>query len=112
MEVTKEWIAEYVRTGPDHKVANMVGRALVALFRRQTSEEQTLQQTRLRNGMGFTGPDARRGTVGAKTFLKYGRFTSEWQWRRWIIPDKKGLPRIAKYARQLNEVAQQKAAQE
>lgn len=107
-QVTKNWIAEYVRIQPDHKVANMVGRALVALLRRQTEEEQATQQTRIHNGVGFTGPDARRGTIAAKTFLKHGKFLHEWQWRRWVVPDRKGYPRIAKYARQLNEIAEAK----
>ena len=110
MKVTKEWITNYIRNQPDVKVANMVGRALVALFRRQTEVEQANNVTKEHNKRGFTAPDAKRGSTAAKTFLKHGRFTNEWQWKRWIICNSKGVPRIAKYSRQLNEVAQSKGA--
>ena len=109
MEVTREWICEYIRNQPREKVANMVGRALVALFRRQTLDEQVSAHTRYDNDRGFTAADAESGTIGAKTFIRHGRFTADWQWERWIKLNTKGIPRIAKYVRQLNEIAQERA---
>lgn len=109
MEVTRDWIAEYIKTQPEDKVGNMIGRALVVLLDRQTEDEKVSNDTKHTNNRGFTAFDAKAGSVGAKTFLKYGRL-KRWQWEKWARPTgKKGYPRIAKYAKQLNEAAQAKA---
>lgn len=110
MEITRDWIKNYIETQPEEKVSNMIGRALVVLLDRQTEDEKVSNDTKYTNQKGFTAFDAKAGSVGAKTFLKYGRLR-RWQWEKWAKPvGKKGYPRIAKYAKQLNESAQAKAA--
>jgi len=108
--ITKDWLINYINTQPEDKVANMVGRALVVLLDRQTEDERAANITNHTNSRGFTAFDAKSGSVAAKTFLKYGGFKERWQWERWVKPTgKRGTPRIAKYARQLNEAAEAKA---
>jgi hypothetical protein len=49
-----------------------LGRALVALFNRQTQDEKTLNTTNVHNARGFTGSDGYSGCMAAKTFIKRG----------------------------------------
>ena len=98
--VTKEWLAAKVAANPSH----VIGRVLVALLRRQTEMERHGSTTVVNNGVGFSKPDARIGTITAKTFLKYGELRP-WQIVAWSKPNASGLPRIVKYAGQLNEIA-------
>ncbi len=86
-----------------------VARALVVLTQRQTYTEQASEHTINRNGEGFTPADARMGTSMAKFYTKFGRL-SEKQIAYWRKPNVKGVPRICKYANQLLEIAQAKAA--
>lgn len=104
MEVTKEWLAERLRRADANIV---VGRALVAIYNRQTSAEQNATTTKNNNGEGFSKPDARIGSIGARMFLSKGQLVP-WQLEIWL-KEKNGYPRICKYARQLNEVAKQKS---
>jgi hypothetical protein len=105
VEVTKEWLAAKVTANP----SKTIGRALLAIYERnQTFQEQSATVTKLKNGIGFSKPDARIGSIGARQFRKYGRI-AEWQINIWTKPDKKGYPRICKYADQLNTIAQAKA---
>lgn len=107
-EVTKEWLATYIRTQPDAKVKNMVGRALVALYRRQTAAEQRSDSTVLDNDRGFSACDAKSGSLTARAFLRSGTL-EDWQLQKWIRPTgRRGLPRICRYDRQLNEVASER----
>jgi hypothetical protein len=46
-----------------------VERAIVAIYNRQTEDEKSDSTTKVRNGMGFAGPDARIGTYYAKWIL-------------------------------------------
>lgn len=85
----------------------VVGRALVALYKRQTEDEKTSLQTKHDNSRGFSAPDAKSGTLCAKYFLRHGTL-QDWQFANWMR-EEKGLPRIAKYVRQLNEIALAKA---
>ena len=51
------------------------------------------------NGNGFTGCDARSGSITAKYYLKY-KTLQDWQLERWLEKN-----RICRYHRQLNEIA-------
>lgn len=86
-----------------------VARALVALNARQTADEQRSEHTRYDNGMGFTPADARMGTSMANFYLRNNRL-SEKQVAYWRKPNARGVPRIAKYAGQLLEVAREREA--
>lgn len=104
--VTRESLKQSIEThpkGPGH----VIGRALVAIFRLQTEEEKQENHTKFRNGMGFSANDGRIGALGAKTFMKHGTL-EEWQFKPWIKPDKNGYPRIVKYVKQLNWIANEK----
>jgi hypothetical protein len=104
--VTKQWLAEKVRANPSY----VIGRALLALFKRQTEAEQAYNITKLHNGIGFSANDARVGCIAAKTYLKYGSLQGKLL-QAWLKPNKQGLPRIVKYSNQLNEIALQRIAQ-
>jgi hypothetical protein len=84
----------------------VLGRALVAIYRNQTSSEQAAFSTKYKNGIGFSGPDARLGTLGAQKFLAQGTLP-EWFVKAWLV-EKNGYPRICKYAKQLNAIANEK----
>lgn len=84
----------------------VLGRALVAIYNNQTNEEQSSGSTKLLNGVGFTGPDARLGTKAAKAFLATNTLP-DWLAKIWLV-EKSGYPRICKYARQLNAIANAK----
>ena len=97
--VTKDWLASKVATDPN----KVIGRALLALLRNQTAEEQVGRVTVFKNGTGFAKPDARIGTLGAQAFQKTGTLPA-WLLHAWAMP-KRGYPRICKYANQLNAIA-------
>jgi len=78
-----------------------VMRALVALYERQTADEQANAHTSHLNGMGFNGYDAEFGTSLAKQVIR-GCILSP----RQIAAGRK---MCKKYARQLAEVANAKA---
>lgn len=86
-----------------------VGRALVHLFNRQTEDEKVVADARYVNYRGFTGADARRGTITAKYYLKHRKLL-DWQINYWLEPNRKGTPRLGKYWRQIAEEAAKKAA--
>lgn len=98
--VTKEWLTQKIKENPPL----VIGRALVALFHCQTSEERENNGTRYKNGVGFSSNDGRIGALGAKYFLKHGTLL-DWQLKAWIKLDKQGFPRITKYTKQLNKIA-------
>lgn len=102
-EVTKEWLAARVNANP----SKVIGRALLAIYSSQTEAEQSSSATRFKNGVGFSKPDARVGSIGARMFQAHGVLDS-WLIKLWVRPSKDGLPRICKYAGQLNEIAKQK----
>lgn len=103
--VTRDWLKAKIETDP----ALIVGRALVALLKRQAAEEQVGNSTKFKNGAGFSKPDARIGCITAKYYLKHGNLL-DWQLKIWVMPDKKGYPRICKYVNQLNQIANEKAS--
>ena len=100
--ITKEQIVTLLTTNN-----KAVGRALIALFNRQTLSEQSSDCTLNRNGEGFTPADAFMGTSMAKFFSARGYLTEK-QLSYWLKPNAKGVPRICKYAGQLLEVANSK----
>lgn len=85
-----------------------VARALVALTARQTADEQVAETTKYQNGRGFRPCHARMGTSMAEFFTRNG-YLSPKQVAYWRKPQKDGKPRIAIYAGQLLEVAEEKA---
>lgn len=101
--VTKAEIIELLKTND-----KAVARALVALNERQTATEQSAESTINDNGVGFTPADARMGTSMAQFYTRYGRL-SEKQLAYWRKPNRRGVPRICKYAGQLLEIALEKA---
>lgn len=87
------------------KLQHIIGRALVALFERQTAGEQSYNQTEEHNTIGFSGADGRSGSLTAKSYLKH-RALLEWQIERWVKNSgNTSFSRITKYHRQLNEIA-------
>lgn len=105
--VTRDTIRKMLRNPNARYVEVVVGRALVALLQRQTDDEVRANDTRENNGVGFTGADARSGTLTAKTFMRDNKLL-DWQVGSWTKIAKNGYPRLAKYAKQLNEIALEK----
>jgi len=107
--VTKESLRKMLNEADDTKRQHIIGRALVRLFKRQTNSEQMSDSTEQDNGIGFTGGDAKSGSLTAKFYMTHGKLL-DWQVERWMRVGKSGYPRICKYDRQLNEVAEAVAA--
>lgn len=105
--VTKKYLVDRIAKDP----AWVIGRILVAIFNRQTSEEASNNLTKFHNGVGFSSNDARLGCIGAKYFIKHGTLTDGLM-KGWLKLDKHGFPRITKYAQQLNDIAMTKTANE
>lgn len=104
--VTKRSLEEAIVRNPVHTI----GRALMLLYKYgQTDDEQDTNATHYFNGVGFTGSDARSGSITARYYMKHGTLL-DWQIERWTKRNAKGRMRIAKYHRQLNEFALAKAA--
>lgn len=102
--VTRTQIVELLKTND-----KAIARALVVLNERQTVDERSAEGTHYNNGKGFTPADARMGTNMAQFYIKYNRL-SEKQLAYWRKPNVRGVPRICKYAGQLVEIANAKAA--
>lgn len=101
--VTKQYLKERIEANP----SLVIGRALVALFRRQVEEEQSINATKHLNGRGFSKQHGRIGALGAKYFLKHGTL-EPWQMTPWLKLSSNGFPSICRYAKQLNEIANEK----
>lgn len=106
--VTKDSL-QHLLSNPNPKfVEAVIGRALVNIFKRQTSTEQATNETKIHNNIGFTGSDAKSGSIHAKFYIKHNKL-EQWMIDKWLKrSEKTGLSRIAKYHRQLNEIAEQK----
>ena len=92
----------------ERKCAHVVGKALLAIKNRQTTDEIECQGTFIANGIGFSHADAEIGTSMASWYEKTGMLTTK-QVAYWTKPiGKTGYPRISKYWRQLNAVAIEK----
>lgn len=85
-----------------HNNLHAIERGIVAIYRRQTNDEQQQSTTKHDNGRGFTAADAKMGTYLAKWILSGRRLSGEWRF--------KARDLIKKYAGQLVEVAAQKTA--
>lgn len=99
--VTKEWLNAKLQENP----IKVVGRALAAIYKNQTANEQASTSTKYNNGIGFAKPDARVGSIGARMFNARGTL-QQWVVDIWMRPAKDGLPRICKYANQLQYIAE------
>jgi hypothetical protein len=87
-----------------------IGRALIVLKNRQTSDEQVTEATRHLNGRGFRPCHARMGTSMGLFFERKG-YLSPKQIAYWRKTDVSGKSRIEIYARQLLEEANLKTLQ-
>jgi hypothetical protein len=90
-------------------VSKVIGRALVVLLNNQTRDEQAMNATTKSNGIGFTGADAKSGSITAKYFIKHNTLL-DWQIDRWTKPSASGFSRLTKYHKQLNAAAEEKAS--
>jgi hypothetical protein len=108
--VTKEWLAAQLAVATPERKQFIIGRALLAIYRNQTGEEQSRTHTRFNNGIGFSKPDARTGSIGARMF-KAGKM-EQWVVDVWMKEASDGKPRICKYANQLNTIAKAKQSWE
>ncbi len=79
-----------------------VARAVLAIYARQTNDEQATESTRHTNGAGFNHADAQRGSYYATYVQRTGRLTG----RHLELARKM----VGKYWRQLAEIANEKAA--
>lgn len=107
--ITRDSLQQMLDNQNRDYVIKVVGRALVALFERQTREEQATDQTSHNNNVGFTGADARSGSLTAKSYLK-NKTLADWQVERWLKKGKSGYSRLCKYWKQLDEIATARAA--
>jgi hypothetical protein len=103
--VTRESLQAMLDNQDPEYVKRVVGRALVAIFNNQTEDEKTVNNTEVNNGIGFSGADARSGTLTAKTFLKQ-KTLNDWQVQNWTKRGKNGFSRLTKYSKQLNAIAE------
>ena len=107
--VTKESLQAMLNNPNTAYVDAVIGRALMALFNKQTEVEQATNSTTNNNAVGFNSVDGKAGSLTSKYFLKHGKLL-QWQRDMWLKPNKHGTPRIAKYWAQLNAIAQEKAS--
>lgn len=101
--VTKDYLKLKVAENP----VLTIGKALVAIYERQTNDEKSALSTTHKNDIGFSAAHARIGSIGAKEFKNNKRLPT-WVLKVWEHKDRKGYPRICKYAKQLNEIANEK----
>lgn len=106
--VTAESLAKMIKEASTEKQIHIVGRALVALYNRQTAVEQNVSESIARNRRGFCSADSKSGSSAARHYLSM-RTLNGYELRRWLSTNfKTGRPYICKYFRQLNEVANEK----
>jgi hypothetical protein len=109
--VTRDSLQKMLDNADAVKRQHIVGRALVALFERQTAAEQADNVTKEDNGVGFAGCDSIGGSLTAKSYLK-NKTLQAWQVEKWMKRGSNGYARLCKYAGQLNEIAVAKAQKE
>lgn len=105
--VTRDTIARMLDNPNRKYVEAVIGRALLALLDRQTADEKIANDTRVWNAVGFSGADARSGSLTAKFYAKHGCLL-DWQVNKWTKKGRNGYPRLCKYHKQLNEIALEK----
>jgi hypothetical protein len=101
--ITREYIIQLLRTND-----KAIGRALMALNKRQTQDEQISAQTRHHNQRGFMPMHAKKGTGMAQFFDKTGYLTPK-QLAYWRAVTPSGKTRIEKYVGQLLIVSNEKS---
>lgn len=106
--VTRESLTTLLNHPNPAKVQAVVGRALVVLLKNQTADEQVMNATTQDNGIGFTGADARAGSITAKFWIKNQRL-EDWMVDNWTRKNTRGVCRLAKYHKQLNSAAKKRA---
>lgn len=74
-----------------------VTRAVIAIYNRQTADEQAVGETKIHNGIGFSGADSRFLSYCAKYALRNGTLTGEFL--------TKARDKIKKYRKQLVQIA-------
>lgn len=104
--VTRHSLEHMLRTASKEKQVQIIGRALVVMYRNQTANERQVKTTHEENGVGFTAFDATHGTCDAEYFLKHNTLLG-YQIQRWTRLTR-GAPAICKYHRQLNAAALEK----
>lgn len=110
--VTKESLQNMLDEANFDRQQHIIGRALVAIFSRQTASEQSALQTDEDNGVGFAGCDATGGSLTAKSYMKR-KALLQWQVDKWTkVSPTSGFARICKYANQLNQIANEKHHQQ
>lgn len=102
--VTRDTLNTMLSNHNPRYVSEVVGRALVVLFNNQTQSEKCANSTTDENGIGFTGADARTGSLTAKYFIKHHTLLP-WQIEAWTKVGSTGYPRLCKYHRQLDVAA-------
>jgi len=105
--VTRDTLRSMLNVADTERKVQIIGRALVRIFEGQTAAEKVQNDTTEDNGIGFSGADAKAGTLTAKYFLKH-RNLLDWQLEKWMALSG-GYPRICKYHKQLNAIAEKKA---
>jgi len=108
MVITKNSLENMILTANTERQAQIIGRACLALFNRQTESEQQINEAVINNLAGFCKQDAREGSITAKSFIK-NKTLAEWQVEKWTKRDVRGTMRIAKYWRQLAAVSASRA---
>lgn len=101
---------DYLKTKVEENPVLTIGKALVAIYERQTGDEKSALSTTHKNDVGFSSAHARIGSIGAKEFKSKKRLPT-WVLKVWAQKDRSGYPRICKYVRQLNEIANEKEQQ-
>lgn len=103
IKVTKEWLAIQLNINKE----KVIGRSLMAIYKRQTHDEQNGNATIKKNGIGFAKPDARIGGIGARQYMNGGKL-EPWLVEIWMRLAKDGYPRICKYVMQLEQIAEER----
>ena len=106
--VTKEQIQQ-VLARTDEIGMHAVGRALVHLYNRQTTQEQATECTIEHNGRGFTGADGHIGASMEKYYMN-NKFLTAKQVSYWQKNTASGSSKIGKYWKQIQEEAEKKKA--
>ncbi len=108
-KVTRDSLTALLNDERGHEfVQHVVGKACVGLFNRQTEAEKVDNDTKILNMEGFSGSDARQGSLTAKYYLKH-KTLLHWQVDQWT-KEWRGRPRLVKYWKQLSQIATAKAA--
>ena len=105
--VTRQSIQSMLDNNNQAYVATVIGRALWALFQFQTYTEKNANDTQENNNVGFNSGDAKSGSITAKYWKKHGTLL-QWQMDKWTKKNGRGYSRLAKYHRQLNQIAESK----